>query len=104
VASNVGGISLQIEDGKNGFLVDSTDVEEFASKTTEVLRNPDFARSIGIQGKEKVRANFLITRLLMDYLDLLNDMIKCPFAESGRAEKSAGQNQYSNNTARISTT
>jgi len=71
VASNIGGIPVQIEDNKNGFLLDPKDYEGFAAKIIYLLQNPIEARRLGLAGKETVRENFLITRLLSDYLDML---------------------------------
>ena len=72
VASNVGGIPLQIKDGENGFLVEPTDLKGFAERLIYLLKNPKLAKEMGNKGKEMARKNFLITRLLSDYLDLLN--------------------------------
>ncbi|MHC4517516.1 MAG: glycosyltransferase [Planctomycetota bacterium] len=72
VASNVGGIPSQIEDGKSGYLLDPYDTEGFADRTVRLLKNPDEAAELGRQAKERVRDKFLITRLLSDYLDMLN--------------------------------
>ena len=71
VASNVGGIPLQIENSKSGFLVDSIDIQEFTDKTIDILNNSKLAESLGLQGKQLVKEKFLMTRLLSDYLDLL---------------------------------
>lgn len=75
VASRVGGITLQIEDGVNGFLVDPMDYEGAAQKIIEILKNPELAEELGKRGKETVREKFLITRLLSDYLDVFNELI-----------------------------
>lgn len=75
VASNVGGIPLQIQNGKNGFLLDPADFQGFADKIISILENPDHAKKIGENGREKVRDNFLMTRILQDYLDLLTSML-----------------------------
>jgi trehalose synthase len=75
VASNVGGIPSQIADGETGFLLDPEDVDGFVEKTLYVLNNPGPAADLGRAGTECVRENFLITRLLSDYLDLLNDVM-----------------------------
>lgn len=74
VASNVGGIPLQITDGENGFLVDPYDFDGFAERIVELLKNPSLAKEMGKKGKETVRKKFLMTRTLSDYLDLLNDI------------------------------
>lgn len=75
VASRVGGIPLQIEDGETGFLVEPNDTEGFARRIVEVLKDPDSAHALGTAGRETVRQRFLITRLVSDYLDLLNDIL-----------------------------
>jgi trehalose synthase len=74
VASNVGGIPLQIESGKNGYLCESTDAQAFADCVVEILKHPDHARELGKNARETVRQKFLVTRILSDYLDLFNDL------------------------------
>ena len=75
VASNVGGIPYQIDDGRSGYLVEPQDDKGFAERIIHVLQNPDEAQAVGDEGKEKVRKEFLITRLLSDYLDMLNSIM-----------------------------
>lgn len=65
----VGGIKLQIVDGETGFLVNS--VAEAAERADYLLRQSELATSMGERGKERVKENFLITRHLERYLDLL---------------------------------
>lgn len=76
VATNVGGIPLQVTDGEEGFLVEPHEKTEFAEKIIEILKNPSLAEEMGEKGKERVRENFLITRLLLDYLNLLNNILE----------------------------
>ena len=71
VASNIGGIPLQIQDGVNGFLFEPDNLAGFAEKIIEILKKPKMANEIGKKAKKFVKNNFLITRLLSDYLDLL---------------------------------
>ncbi|MEA2065850.1 MAG: glycosyltransferase [Thermotogota bacterium] len=71
VASNVGGIPLQIKDGENGFLVDPYDIEGSGKRIIKILENPDLGQKMGERGKEVVRKKFLITRLFADHLDIL---------------------------------
>jgi len=75
VASNVGGIPYQIDDGRSGFLVEPRDNNGFAERIIHILQNHDEAEAVGKKGKEKVRKEFLITRLLSDYLDMLNSIM-----------------------------
>jgi trehalose synthase len=76
VASKIGGIPLQILNGENGFLLDPLDTKGYAERIVQILKNPTLTEKMGKKGREHVRKNFLITRLLSDYLILLNDIIK----------------------------
>jgi len=75
VASNVGGIPLQIIDGENGFLVDPYDNQGFADRIITLLQDPGLSKEMGKKGKELVRKKFLKTRLLTDYLDLFTEIM-----------------------------
>jgi trehalose synthase len=70
IGGNVGGIKHQIDHGENGFLVDS--VEEAAERIVQLVKDEDLRKRMGEKAREKVRENFLMTRLLENYLDLLN--------------------------------
>jgi trehalose synthase len=72
IGGNVGGIPLQVLDGKTGFLVDS--VEACAERILELLRHPKEAERMGQAAREHVRRNFLTTRHLADYLHLLSEL------------------------------
>jgi trehalose synthase len=71
VSSNVGGLSIQIQDGINGHTTMPMDNQGFADRITKILRDKEHAAKIGRKGKETVRQKFLITRLLLDYLNLM---------------------------------
>jgi trehalose synthase len=66
IGGDVGGIPLQVEDGRTGYLVSSP--EECAARALEILRDPELGRSLGRAGKEHVREHFLTPRLLRDWL------------------------------------
>jgi trehalose synthase len=68
VGGRAGGITLQIVDGDNGYLVGS--VEECAKRTIDLLQQPDTADAMGANGREWVREHFLATRELEDWLSL----------------------------------
>jgi trehalose synthase len=74
VASRVGGIVSQIQDGETGWLVDPHTPEECAAACIEILHDPVAARQRALRGKEYVRRNFLMPRLLRDWLVLLNKL------------------------------
>jgi len=66
VASNVGGIPLQIKHKYSGLLCHSIDGAAFAIK--QLLNSLEYARKLGENGREHIRNNFLLTRHLRDYM------------------------------------
>lgn len=68
IGGNVGGIPLQVLDGRTGYLVDG--IEDCAERTLHLLNHPSEAHAMGVAGREHVRQNYLITRHLLDYLNL----------------------------------
>jgi trehalose synthase len=75
VASRIGGIPSQIEDGRNGFLLDPTDLNGFADRIIHLLRHPKDGAELGQRARQTVREKFLITRLLADHLDVLDTVM-----------------------------
>ena len=69
VAGRTGGIPLQLEDGVSGFLCESN--EDFAHKISYLFRSEEEAKIMGQRGKERVRDEFLIPRLVADELRCL---------------------------------
>ncbi len=72
VAANVGGIPLQVDNRRTGYLVGN--ISECAERVIHLLKDSEIANKMGTSGKEYVRKNFLITRLLKDYLNLFNSL------------------------------
>lgn len=68
VAGNVGGIPMQIQDGKSGFLAGP--VEQFAERITRLLGDENLRKEFGEKGREAVRSRFLVTRLVREELEL----------------------------------
>jgi trehalose synthase len=75
VGTCVGGIPLQIKDGHTGFLVEPGDYETAAGRVFSLLRQADLRAELGQAGREHVRRNFLLPRLLLDWLNLLGEVI-----------------------------
>ncbi len=69
IGGKVGGIRHQIEDGVNGFLVET--VEEAATRIVQLLKDASLRERLGAAAKETVRKNFLIPRLAEEWLDLI---------------------------------
>lgn len=70
IGGNTGGIRYQIEDGVNGFLVSS--IEQAAERIVQLVKDKELREQLGQKARETVRQNFLLTRYLEQYLDLLN--------------------------------
>lgn len=68
VGGNVGGIRHQIEDGVNGYLVDS--VEQTAERIVTLLNDKRLSNRLGKAARETVRQRFLMTRLMEEWIDL----------------------------------
>jgi trehalose synthase len=66
IASAVGGIPLQIKHKYSGILAHSIDGTSHYLK--QLLNEPEYARKLGVNGKEHIKNNFLITRHMRDYL------------------------------------
>lgn len=85
IGGNVGGIRYQIEDGVNGFLVSS--VEEAAKRIVRLVQDEPLRRQMGAKARKTVKDKFLLSRLLEQYLDLMNSfetIYRLPNADRGR--------------------
>jgi trehalose synthase len=76
VASDVGGIRDQIEDGQTGYLVEPTDLVAFAERVNGLLADPHGAERIGTAAAARVRDLFLGPRHLGQYVDLLGGVLE----------------------------
>ena len=75
VASKVGGIPTQVIDGVNGFLHNPKDYNGFSASIIKLLKDEKLRAEMGKAGKEYVEQNFLITRLMLDWLYLMNKVL-----------------------------
>ncbi len=73
IGGNVGGIPLQVIDGKTGFLVNN--IDECADRIVKLIKDPKLRKEMGANGRQHVKKNFLITRHLMDYVKLLRKVM-----------------------------
>ncbi len=76
VASAIGGIREQIEDGRTGFLVDPGDLRAFGERVSELLGDPHRAERIGAAAQTRVRELFLGPRHLGQYVELLESVLR----------------------------
>ena len=77
VASRIGGIQDQIVDGESGLLLeDPADLAAAAEAIDSLLDDPDRAAAIGTAARERVRESFLGTRHLIQYMQLIGEMLR----------------------------
>ncbi len=76
VASNVGGIPIQLIDGYDGFLHEPKDFSGFSRSIIKLLKDEKLRKKLGQNGKEHVKKNFLITRFISDWLTLFENTMK----------------------------
>jgi trehalose synthase len=77
VASRIGGIQDQIVDGQSGILLDGpADLEAYGAAVRGLLCDPARACEIGRRGQERVRDEFLAVRSLLQYLALLEKVLR----------------------------
>jgi trehalose synthase len=75
VATRVGGIQDQIEDGRTGYLVEPRDLRAFGERVSELLLDPHGAERMGEAAQARVRDLFLGPRHLGQYVDLFERVI-----------------------------
>lgn len=76
VASAIGGIADQIEDGVSGLLLqDPRDLVGLSAKLQRLLADPDLPERLGAAAHERVRDEYLVTRQLFQYANLLTDLV-----------------------------
>jgi len=78
VASRIGGIQEQIVHGESGLLIDDPrDLDAFGQAVRRLLADPQMAQRIGATARERVRAQFLGSRHLMQYVELFQLLLRC---------------------------
>jgi trehalose synthase len=76
VASRIGGIQDQIEDGVSGVLIDDpTDLEAVAGAVDGFISDPERAAEVGKAARQRVIDEFLGTRSLVQYMHLLEKLL-----------------------------
>lgn len=77
VATAVGGIPDQIDDGVHGLLVeDPNDLESFGKAVVRLLKDRGLADRLAQNARRRVEQEFLFTRHLFQYADLFERLLK----------------------------
>ena len=70
IATDGGGTGELIKDGETGFLVEPKSPEELASKIEYLLDNNKLASMMGEKGKERIKKEFSIEKMINSFVDL----------------------------------
>jgi trehalose synthase len=77
VATKAGGIQDQIVDGESGVLLDDPlDLETAGDALGQLLGDPDYRTELGEAARRRVEDQFLGTRSLIQYAQLLGDLLR----------------------------
>jgi len=67
ITTNVEGIPEIIEAGETGFLVEPEEEKELSQKINFIIENPEKARDVAKNGKNKLREKYDINKIVADY-------------------------------------
>ncbi len=76
VASNIGWANEIIENGKNGFLVNPQQHQEYAQRILEVINNPALQKEFGVKARKKIIDTFTITVVAQQSLAFYKSLIR----------------------------
>jgi glycosyltransferase involved in cell wall biosynthesis len=81
VATAVGGIKEQLEDGVNGFLVPPKDFEAMASRVRQLLVDKELYRRVATKAVESARQRFDLNKQAEDYLSWYQEILDVHYSE-----------------------
>jgi len=76
VATAVGGIPEQIEDGVTGFLVPPGDPQAMADRILKLLTDQELRRRIAHRAAEVARERFDLNRQVKDYISWYDEILE----------------------------
>jgi glycosyltransferase involved in cell wall biosynthesis len=75
IATNVGGVPLLIEHGKNGFLSRPKNSKELARFIRALCEDPSLGRKMGLRGRKKVEEEFTVDRMTSETLKVYETLL-----------------------------
>lgn len=75
VATDVGGIPLQVVEGQTGYLVEPEGYERAAERAVQLIQDRELRERLGAQARMHVQQKFLMPRLLLDWLRVLGAFV-----------------------------
>jgi glycosyltransferase involved in cell wall biosynthesis len=74
VATSVGGIPEQVEDGRTGYLVAPGDSEAMAARLAELLAKPEKAAAMGKRGRDRAVKQFDFKELTEEFIEWIQEL------------------------------
>ncbi|MDZ7877824.1 MAG: glycosyltransferase family 4 protein [Saprospiraceae bacterium] len=75
IASNVGGVSKQVKQGYNGFLVERKDIEDLTEKIKLLMNNPTLRREMGKNSRSLYENEFQLDKMVDKTLDVYQSIL-----------------------------
>jgi len=76
VATQVGGMSEVVDDGKTGLLVPPADSRALAESMITLLKDRMLAKRIGAAAREVVARRFSLTKMIQDYQEIYAALLR----------------------------
>jgi len=76
IASRIGGLPEQIEDGETGHLFEMGNAEDLAAKMEELMRRPSLRRQMGQKAREKAEREYSLERHCLALLKIYDEVLE----------------------------
>ena len=73
VTTNISSMPELIEHGKGGFLYEPNDIKQAMSYINQLAKNKTLRLEMGTYNRQRIEAEFTLTRMIRDYNDLFNN-------------------------------
>jgi glycosyltransferase involved in cell wall biosynthesis len=87
IATGVGGVYSVVSDGETGLVVPPSNSTRLAERILELLEDPLRARNLAANGRELVREEFNVERMVQETAELYREIVEEAKAQRGTEEK-----------------
>ena len=77
IATDLGGTKELIINGETGLLVKHREIDELVNNIEYLLDHPRVAREMGNAGRERIKTEFSLERMVQSYIRLYNELSVC---------------------------
>ena len=82
IATDVGGVYSVVRDNETGLVVPPSDSARLAERMSELLNDPDRARTLGAAGRRFVRREFNVEQMVRQTAELYRNVLNPPLADT----------------------